>query len=86
MPLSDRDRTLLEFEARWGAHGAAKEEAVRRELAMTPARYYQLLDRAIDQPDAAAFDALLVHRLRRMRDAHARAQGSRTAIRTGAAR
>jgi len=85
VPLSDRDRALLEFESRWGAHGAAKEEAVRRELDMTPARYYQLLDRAIDQPGAAAFDAMLVHRLRRVRDTQERARGAHSAIRTGAA-
>lgn len=85
MPLTDRDRALLEFESRWNGHGAAKEEAVRRDLEMTPARYYQLLERVIDEPDAAAFDAMLVHRLRRLRDAGAAQRASRAAVRTGAA-
>jgi len=66
--LSDRDRALLDFEAHWGHHGAAKEEAVRRELALTPARYYQLLGRLVDDADALAYDPMLVHRLRRLRD------------------
>ena len=69
VPLSDRDRVLLDFEARWGAHGAAKEEAVRAELSLTPARYYQLLGRLVDDADALAYDPMLVHRLRRMREA-----------------
>lgn len=76
MALSDRDRTLLEFEARWDRHGAAKEEAVRTELALAPARYYQLLTRLLDDADALAFDPMLVHRLRRRRDARRRAVSS----------
>lgn len=85
MPLSDRDRVLLDFESRWTAHGAVKEEAIRRELDLTPARYYQLLERILDLPGAAAYDALLVHRLRRLRDARERARVSRSAARTDAA-
>lgn len=69
VPLSDRDRVLLDFEARWGRHGAAKEEAIRDQLALTPARYYQLLGRLVDDAEALAHDPMLVHRLRRMRDA-----------------
>ncbi len=68
MPLSDRDRALLDFEARWARHGAAKEEAVRDELALTPARYYQLLGRLLDDADALVYDPMLVHRLRRLRE------------------
>jgi hypothetical protein len=45
---SPRDRDLLDFESRWNGHSAAKEEAIARDLAMTPARYYQLLERVID--------------------------------------
>lgn len=88
MPLSSRDRLLLDFESRWNGHGAAKEEAIARELTMTPARYYQLLERAIDEPDAAAHDALLVHRLRRLRDRRivvAGAADAPSAAHTGAA-
>ena len=80
MPLSDRDRSLLDFEARWNGHGAAKEEAIRRELALSPARYYQLLARVIDERDAAAHAAQLVHRLRRLRDERARERARRSAV------
>lgn len=90
VPLSDRDRDVLDFESRWEGHGAAKEEAIRRELALTPARYYQLLERVIDDPDALPHDAVLVHRLRRVRDARRREREARTgladAVRTGSGR
>ena len=85
MPLSARDRALLEFESRWNGHGAAKEDAISRELDLAPARYYQLLGRVIDDPDAATYDAILVHRLRRLRDRHARERVARATVRTDAA-
>jgi len=85
VPLSDRDRSLLDFESRWNGHGAAKEEAIGRELTLSPARYYQLLERVIDEPDAAAHDAMLVHRLRRLRETRARELADRASVRTGAA-
>lgn len=86
MPLTDRDRRLLDFESRWNGHGAAKEEAIGAELSLSPARYYQLLERVIDEPDAAAHDAMLVHRLRRLREDRFGAQARRSSVRTGAAR
>lgn len=55
--------TILAFEAKWGAHTGHKEEAIRRELGVTPARYYQLLGRAIDTREALEADPILVHRL-----------------------
>ena len=89
MPLSDCDRLLLDFESRWTVHDAAKEEAIRAELSLAPARYYQLIGRVLDQPDAAAYDAMLVHRLRRLRETRERERASRAAVpaaRTGTSR
>lgn len=77
MPLSDRDRALLAFEAEWRRHGGAKEEAIRAEFDMPPARYYQLLGRLIDTADALEHDPLLVRRLRRIRDTRVQARASR---------
>lgn len=68
MPLSDRDRAFLAFEAEWRRHGGAKEEAIRAEFDLPPARYYQLLGRLLDDPEALAHDPMLVRRLRRRRD------------------
>ena len=68
MPLSDRDRAFLSFEGEWRRHGGAKEEAIRSEFGLAPARYYQLLGRLLDDPDALAYDPMLVRRLRRRRE------------------
>ncbi|WP_405373462.1 MULTISPECIES: DUF3263 domain-containing protein [unclassified Microbacterium] len=59
---------LLDFEARHPGHPKHKEEAIERELGVTAARYYQLLGRVIDQPEALGLDPMLVHRLRRLRE------------------
>lgn len=59
---------LLAFEDRWGTHTGNKEEAIRRELDLAPARYYQLLNRAIDSREALEVDPQLVRRLQRTRD------------------
>ncbi len=77
MPLSDRDRAILDFEGTRLGHAGAKEEAIRAELEMSPARYYQLLGRLLDSADAQAYDPMLVGRLRRMRDARARVAPAR---------
>ncbi|NYF17521.1 hypothetical protein HDC37_002366 [Microbacterium sp. AK009] len=79
MPLSDRDRLILDFEALWTRHGSAKEEAIRLRLGMSPGRYYQLLTRLIDTTEAQEYDPMLVKRLRRIRDARLRARVIRTA-------
>jgi hypothetical protein len=36
---------------------------------MSPARYYQLLNRTIELPEALEYDPMLVRRLRRVREA-----------------
>ena len=77
MPLSDRDRALLEFEAEWRRHAGAKEEAIRSELGLSPARDYQLLGRLIDTVEALEHDPMLVKRLRRVRDARDEAREAR---------
>ena len=66
--LDDTSRAILDFEGEWPAHGAAKEDAIRARLQMEPARYYQLLGRLLDDPEALAYAPLLLGRLRRMRD------------------
>jgi len=77
VPLDDRDRSLLDFEAAWQRHGGAKEEAIRADLGLTPARYYQLLGRLIDTEEALAHDPMLVKRLLRIRDERQRARLAR---------
>ncbi|SDG33600.1 DUF3263 domain-containing protein [Microbacterium sp. 77mftsu3.1] len=86
MPLSDRDRAVLDFEARWHGHSGAKEEALRAELSLTPARYYQLLGRILESADAVAHDPVLVHRLRRLHADQERERRSRARILPASAR
>ncbi|MCD0485715.1 DUF3263 domain-containing protein [Streptacidiphilus sp. ASG 303] len=67
-PLSDRDRAVLALEARQWRTPGAKEQAIREELGISPARYYQLLGGLLDRPEALAHAPVLVNRLRRIRE------------------
>ena len=75
--LSERQLAILEFERRWWKHAGPKEEAIREELALSPARYYQLLNAVIDSPDAVRHDPMLIKRLQRARDARTTAKAER---------
>lgn len=79
MSLTARDRALLDFEAEWRRHAGAKEEAIRADLGMSPARYYQLLGRLIDTAAAQEHDPMLVKRLRRLRDERLQERAARAA-------
>jgi hypothetical protein len=73
-------RSVLELERRCSAGGRAKTRLIRRDLGLSPTRYHQLLVRAIELPEALAFDPMLVRRLRRLRDARRRARHPRLAL------
>jgi hypothetical protein len=79
VPLTDRDLAILAFEGEWFRHVGAKEEAIRSDLGISPARYYQLHGRLIDSTEAQQHDAMLVKRLRRMRDARLAGRAARAA-------
>lgn len=64
----DRARQLLAF-ATANPNLIRAEEACRRELGLTPARYLVLLYRLIDTQQALDIDPILTHRLRRLRAA-----------------
>ncbi len=70
--LDERTRALLDFERTWWQQPGPKERAIRDRLGISPTRYHQLLDRAIDLPQAVAYDPMLVRRLRRLREARRR--------------
>ena len=76
MPLSDRDLAILAFEGEWRRHVGAKEEAIRDDLGISPARYYQLLGRLIETAEAQEYDPMLVKRLRRLREAREQARAA----------
>jgi len=72
--LTDRDRAILDFERGWWLLPSSKGAAIRDRLDLSPTRYYQLLNRMIDDPAARAHDPLVVHRLRRARAQRRRAR------------
>ncbi|HLS44790.1 MAG TPA: DUF3263 domain-containing protein [Ornithinicoccus sp.] len=78
--LTDRDRQIIDFERQWWKYAGAKEQAIKDLFDMSATRYYQLLNRLIDAPEALEHDPMLVKRLRRMR---AQRQKSRSARRLG---
>ena len=75
--LPERDQRILEFERHWWKFAGAKEQAIREQFDMSATRYYQVLNSLIDQPEALAFDPMLVKRLQRMRAARQRARSAR---------
>ncbi|MPZ26928.1 MAG: DUF3263 domain-containing protein [Micromonosporaceae bacterium] len=70
--LTERDQQILEFERRWWRHAGAKEQAIRDTFGLSATRYYQLLNRLLDEPAALRLDPVLVNRLRRLRAARNR--------------
>ena len=77
MALSDRDRAILDFERSWWAQPGPKGAAIRDRFALSPTRYYELLRALSDSDDAAAYDPLVIRRLRRsqIRRRRARLEG-----------
>lgn len=66
--LDPRLRDVLDFEREWWKHPGPKERGIRERFGLSAARYHQLLNRAIDEPAALAYDPMLVRRLRRLRE------------------
>lgn len=75
--VDDGTRLILEFERSGAWRGRTKDRAIRERLGITPTRYHQLLLGAIDRPEVLAYDPMLVHRLRRLRDARRRIRRAR---------
>jgi hypothetical protein len=70
--LDERSRRILAFERRWWRRAGAKEQAIRDTFGLSATRYYQLLNRLLDDPAALAHDPVLIGRLRRLRQRRGR--------------
>ena len=70
--LDPRSRAILDFERESWKLPPPKERAIRERFCFSAARYHQLLNRALDLPEAMAYDPMLVRRLRRIREARRR--------------
>lgn len=65
--LSEREGEILAFERQWWRFAGAKEQAIREQFALSPTRYYQLLNQLLEKPEALSADPMLVKRLRKLR-------------------
>ena len=74
MPLTDRDRAILDFERGWWSEPGPKELAIRERFDLSSTRYYEILNELLDIPDALDYDPLVVRRLRRLRERRRRAR------------
>ena len=68
MPLTERDRAILDFERSWWSEPGPKDTAILERFELSATRYYQILGELLDHPEALDHDPLLVRRLQRMRD------------------
>lgn len=75
--LDERSRAILDFERDGSRHPGHKEDSIRQQFDISPARYYQLLGTLIDTRAALAYDPLLVNRLQRLRDERRRSREER---------
>ena len=75
MSLTSLERAVLDFEREWWTMSdkSSKRDAIRARLGISPARYYAIVSTLSDSDDAAAYDPLVVHRLRRRRAERRRA-------------
>ncbi|MDR6169273.1 hypothetical protein QE359_000302 [Curtobacterium sp. SORGH_AS776] len=83
--LDELAKHVLAFEHDRARHDRTKEAEIRVEFDMSPARYYQVLNRVIDSPAALAYDPQLVSRLQRLRYARTSARAARSFVAPGAA-
>ncbi|MEO7555552.1 MAG: DUF3263 domain-containing protein [Acidimicrobiales bacterium] len=74
MALTDRDRSILDFERGWWCESGPKEVAIRERFELSTTRYYEIVGELLDDAEAAAYDPLVVRRLRRLRDRRRRAR------------
>jgi hypothetical protein len=74
MELSERDRSVLDFEGSWWTERGPKEIAIKARFGLSATRYYQILATLIDRPEAEDYDPLVVRRARRGRDRRRRAR------------
>jgi hypothetical protein len=73
--LTDRERAILDFERTWWTIAdGAKEHAIRAELGISSARYYELLNALLDVRAAMDYDPLVIRRRRKSRDQRRRAR------------
>ena len=74
MGLSERDAAILDLERTAWTLPGRKEALVKERLGLSATTYYKALATMLDDPEALAYDPLVVRRLRRVRDQRRRAR------------
>ena len=70
--MNETDHAILAFEGEWWRYAGNKERVIRERFGLSPTRYYQRLNRLLDEPEALEQQPALVHRLLRLRQARER--------------
>lgn len=65
--LTDRDKAIVDFAARWYRYAGAQEQAMIDELDINATRFWQVMNVLIDRPAAMAYDPMTVRRYQRLR-------------------
>lgn len=86
MPLTERDKAILDFERSWWTTPGDKESAIEQRFELSVPRYHAILSELLDSPEALAHDPLVVRRLQRQRAARQRARTDERSLRDGAGR
>lgn len=68
MPLTERDKAILDFERAWWAEAGSKETAIREQFELSGTRYYEIIGELMESAEAMEYDPLVMRRLRRQRD------------------
>lgn len=66
--MNDTDHAILAFESEWWRYAGNKERVIQERFGITAIRYYQRLNRLLDEPEALAQRPTLVKRLLRQRE------------------
>lgn len=66
--MDDLGRQVLDLERQHPKYGGAKDHAIRERFGFSATTYFQILNRLLDDPEAAWMEPVLINRLRRLRD------------------
>lgn len=66
--MDDLGRQVLDLERKHPKYCGAKDDAIRERFGFSATTYFQILNRLLDDPEAAWMEPTLINRLRRIRD------------------
>lgn len=65
--MDDLGRQVLDLERKHPKYGGVKDDAIRERFGFSATTYFQILNRLLDDPEAAWMEPVLINRLRRLR-------------------